>query len=52
MLKVSVLYWEDGLYEESVFVWEEAIASKTFPELKLMVDQVLATGEGTSHDDR
>jgi Uma2 family endonuclease len=45
-LKVSVLYWEDGLYEEMVFVEGEAIASKTFPELKLTVDQVLAARDG------
>jgi Uma2 family endonuclease len=43
-LKVSVLCWEDGLYEESVFVEEEAIASKIFPELKLTVNQVLSAG--------
>jgi Uma2 family endonuclease len=47
-LKVTVLYWEDGLYEESVFVGEEAIASKTFSELKLTVNQVLAAGDGES----
>jgi Uma2 family endonuclease len=45
-LKVSVLCWEDGLYEEAVFVGEEAIASKTFPELKLTVNQVLSAGDG------
>jgi hypothetical protein len=48
MLKVSGLYWEDGLYEECVFVWEEAIASKTFLELKLTVNQVLSAGAGES----
>jgi Uma2 family endonuclease len=47
-LKVTVLYWEDGLYEESVFVGEEAIVSKTFPELTLTVDRVLAAGDRES----
>jgi Uma2 family endonuclease len=47
-LKVTALYWEDGLYEESVFVEEEAIASKTLLELKLTVNQVLAAGDGES----
>ena len=45
-LKVSVLCWEDGLYEELVFAGEEVIASKTFPELMLTVAQVLAAGDG------
>jgi Uma2 family endonuclease len=44
-LKISVLCWEDGLYEESVFVGEAAIASKIFSELKLTVAQVLAAGD-------
>jgi Uma2 family endonuclease len=47
-LKISVLCWEDGLYEESVFVGEEAIVSKTFPELKLTVNQVLSAGHGVA----
>jgi Uma2 family endonuclease len=47
-LKISVLCWEDGLYEESVFVGEEAITSKTFPELKLTVNQVLSAGHGVA----
>jgi Uma2 family endonuclease len=47
-LKISVLCWEDGLYEESVFVGEEAIASRTFPELKLTVNQVLSAGHGVA----
>ncbi len=44
--KVSVLLWDDGLYEEFVFTGTQVIASKTFPELKLTVDQVLAAGNG------
>jgi Uma2 family endonuclease len=44
-LKISVLCWEDGLYEELVFMGEAAIASKTFPELKLTVNQVLTAGD-------
>jgi Uma2 family endonuclease len=47
-LKISVLCWEDGLYEESVFVGKEAIASKIFPELNLTVDRVLAAGDSKS----
>jgi Uma2 family endonuclease len=41
-LRVSVLCWEDGLYEESIFVEDEAIFSEIFPELKLTVNQVLS----------
>ena len=44
--KVSVLLWNDGLYEETVFVGSQGIASRTFPELQLTVEQVLATGNG------
>jgi Uma2 family endonuclease len=45
-LKISVLCWEDGLYEEFVFVGEEEIDSQLFPELKLTVNQVLSAGDG------
>jgi Uma2 family endonuclease len=47
-LKVSVLCWEDGLYEEMVFVEGEAITSKIFPGLKLTVNQVLSAGDGVA----
>jgi Uma2 family endonuclease len=46
--KISVLLWDDGLYEELVFTGSHIIASKTFPDLKLTVDQVLAAGNGES----
>ena len=42
--KVTVLLWEEGLYEESVFTGKQRIASRTFPELALSVEQVLAVG--------
>jgi len=42
--KVTVLLWEDGLYEETVFTGNQNIVSRTFPELMLTVEQVLAAG--------
>ena len=42
--KVTVLRWEEGLYEETVFAGEQAIASPTLPELTLTVAQILAAG--------
>lgn len=42
--KVTVLLWEDGLYEETVFIGNKNIVSRTFPELALTVEQVLAAG--------
>ncbi len=44
--KVTVLLWEEGLYEESVFTGKQRIASRTFPELAISVEQVLAVGGG------
>jgi Uma2 family endonuclease len=44
--KVSVLLWNDGLYEELVFTGTQVISSKTFPDLKLTVSQILAAGNG------
>jgi Uma2 family endonuclease len=44
--KVSVMLWDDGLYEEFVFTGTQVIASKTFSELKLTVEMVLAAGNG------
>jgi Uma2 family endonuclease len=46
--KVSVLLWSDGLYEELIFTGTQIIVSKTFPDLKLIVDQVLAAGDEKS----
>lgn len=43
-LKVTVLLWEEGLYEETVFMGDKNIISRTFPELTLTVEQVLAAG--------
>nr|WP_204137515.1 Uma2 family endonuclease [Halomicronema sp. CCY15110] len=42
--KVTVLRWEEGLYEETVFAGEQAIASPTLSELTLTVAQILAAG--------
>lgn len=42
--KVTVLLWEEGLYEETVFMGNQNIVSRTFPELTLTVEQVLAAG--------
>ncbi len=42
--KVTLLLWEDGFYEEAVFMGNQAIASPTLPNLVLAVDQILAAG--------
>lgn len=42
--KVTILLWEEGLYEETVFRGNQNIVSRTFPELTLTVEQVLAAG--------
>ena len=42
--KVTLLLWEEGLYEETGFVGDQAIASPTFPELNLSVEQIFAAG--------
>lgn len=42
--KVTLLQWEEGLYEETVFLGAHAIASLTLPELQLTVAQILAAG--------
>jgi len=39
--KVTVLEWVEGLYEEQVYVGDNAIASQVFPDLKLTTAQVL-----------
>lgn len=42
--KVTLLLWEEGWYEETVLTGKQAIASPTFPELSLTVEQILAAG--------
>lgn len=42
--KVTLLLWEEGLYEETVWAGSQQILSPTFPELNLTVDQILAAG--------
>lgn len=42
--KVTILLWEEGLYEETEFTSNQKIISPTFPELNLTVEQVLAAG--------
>ncbi|MGA7934641.1 MAG: Uma2 family endonuclease [Kovacikia sp.] len=42
--KVTILLWEEGLYEETVFVGNQPIASPTLPDLTLTVEQILAAG--------
>ncbi|MBE9229104.1 Uma2 family endonuclease [Phormidium sp. LEGE 05292] len=42
--KVTVLLWEEGLYEETVFIGNQNIVSRTFAELALTVEQILAAG--------
>jgi Uma2 family endonuclease len=48
--KVSVLLWNDGLYEELVFTEAQVIASKIFPNLKLTAIQILAAGDGEAQE--
>jgi Uma2 family endonuclease len=42
--KVTLLLWEEGFYEETVLTGSQAIASPTFPNLVLTVDQILTAG--------
>lgn len=42
---VTVLFLESGLYEETEFAGDRAILFRTFPELLLTPNQVLAVGE-------
>jgi Uma2 family endonuclease len=41
---VTVLQWEEGWFEELALTENLAIASPTFPELTLTVEQILAAG--------
>ncbi len=45
--KVSLLTLIEGLYEEMMFEGSAAIASNTFPQLRLTAQQVLTAGEST-----
>lgn len=40
--QITVLDWNGGLYEETVFDNEAKIVSSTFPELELTANEVLA----------
>ena len=42
--KVTVLLWDEGLYEETEFAGNQKIISRTFSELDLTVEQVLTAG--------
>ncbi|MBD2770719.1 Uma2 family endonuclease [Iningainema tapete] len=42
--RVSVLILVEGLYEETVYEGNMAIASSTFPELRLTVQQIITAG--------
>lgn len=42
--RVTVLQWEEGWYEEVPVRSNQAIASSTFPELTLTLEQILAAG--------
>ncbi|MFN6483244.1 MULTISPECIES: Uma2 family endonuclease [unclassified Nostoc] len=42
--KISVLWLEEGFYEETVFTGDQQIKSRTFPELAIAVDRVFAAG--------
>jgi Uma2 family endonuclease len=43
--KVTVLVFNEGLYDEAVFGGNQALVSPTFSELNLTVEQILAAGE-------
>ncbi|NCJ06217.1 Uma2 family endonuclease [Synechococcales cyanobacterium C] len=42
--KFTLLVWEEGWYEETVLTGTQALASVTFPEVSLTVDQILSAG--------
>jgi Uma2 family endonuclease len=44
-LKVTVLVFNEGLYDETVFVGSQSLVSPTFSDLALTVDHILAAGE-------
>jgi Uma2 family endonuclease len=43
--RVTVLVFNEGLYDEMVFVEDQRLVSPTFPDLALTVAQILAAGE-------
>jgi Uma2 family endonuclease len=43
--KVTVLVFNEGLYDETVFSGDQPLVSPTFPDLTLTVDHILAAGE-------
>jgi Uma2 family endonuclease len=42
--KVTILLWEEGLYEDTEFTGSQQIVSRTFPEISLTVEQILEAG--------
>jgi Uma2 family endonuclease len=42
--KISVLFLEEGLYEDTIFTANQKIISRTFPELNITVEQVFNAG--------
>ncbi|MEH1950821.1 MAG: Uma2 family endonuclease [Nostoc sp.] len=42
--KISVLWLEEGFYEETVFTGDQQIGSRTFPELAIAVEQIFTAG--------
>ncbi|MBE9034836.1 Uma2 family endonuclease [aff. Roholtiella sp. LEGE 12411] len=42
--KITVLFLEEGLYEDTVFTSNQQIASRTFPELAIATEQVFSAG--------
>jgi Uma2 family endonuclease len=43
--KISVLFLEEGFYEETLFTADQKIVSQTFPELAIAVEQILNAGK-------
>ncbi|MBD2450858.1 Uma2 family endonuclease [Nostoc sp. FACHB-152] len=43
-LKITVLFLEEGFYEEEVFTADQKILSRTFPELAIAPHQIFAAG--------
>ncbi|MEH1925634.1 Uma2 family endonuclease [Nostoc sp.] len=42
--KISVLWLEEGFYEETVFTGDQKIGSRTFPEIAIAVEQIFTAG--------
>lgn len=42
--QVTLFMWQEGWYEETVIVDNQAIVSSTFPDLSLTVEQIFAAG--------